>query len=1222
MARGLPAGADGRAARRGAGGGAVTVRWSEAALALFELSAPTAVSAGAGSGKTTALVELCVRLLSGEALGTPCDPGELAAITFTERAGAELVERLRAAVAARAAARPPESAHPERGAAAGGPESRDAWHERLAGLDRMAVGTIHGFCGRLLREHAPEAGLDPDFAVLDEERTAAWIAAAARAAVMAALDRGDLEVRALAARDGVGALAASIVALVRARATRGEQGAPEPAVAEPAPALAAREAALAAGAALAGAGVGVSAAVQAALAALGPEDRAGPLEGATLARVEGLKLASKGGRLSGDGKAARDALGAAVDAWLRGAADARGLPQRRALAALVADGEARYGARKAAARAVDFDDLLRLARDLLRRDPALRAELRGRYRALLVDEYQDVNAVQQQLFDLLGGLGAPRPAGQSPSGPHPGSIAPAGPIMVAVGDAKQSIYRFRGADLGVFTRLLRRFEAGEGRVLHQSENHRSAPAVVDLVNAVFERTMRAPAGEAPRDDELAFAPSDRLVPRRPEGARPACELLVDAEGGKAAELRAREAEAIARRVRALVSGAGGALVRERGADGVERARAPRPSDVALLFRRLTEVDVYERALRAAGIPFRVARGQGFYQAPEVRDLGELLAALLDPEDAAAWAALLRSPLCAVTDGTLFLLARGGLGRLGREGAAAVRARVEEEAGPGAVPDDEWDRLGALLDTLAALRPLRDRLPVHELLARAVEVLELDAALLASPGGERRLANVHKALALAHRFHDDGGGALELSRHLRTMAERPPREPEGDLEAGDAVALLSIHQAKGLEWPVVFVPDLGARPIQDRPRPLLDAEGRLCAPLVDPLADAVRTTASLEAARAADRRSAAAESRRLLYVAMTRARDHLILSGEATKGSGQETWRAILEGALADVAEHETLVRRVATGQMELGGAAPEPAPAPAPDPAPGPDPAHAPDPDPDPDPGPAPVPVPPALRIAVTSLSDAFRCPRRHHFAHVLGLAEPRGVSGMQPGDDPGRATVRGTLAHAMLSEADLAAPPLERRAQLAAVAARRGHDPEARGVKRILVEVARFLDSAAGKELAKAARAGRLRREVPFLLRLDGEPGSKAGALYLDGAIDALLAREKGEVFVIDYKYALPRPGAAERYRFQLAAYALAAARAHPGAKVRAAIVFLRGDHRVVELTPSAAELRAFERDAPRLARLALGGEVPTAGALGRSVETCRSEGCGFVPRCHPVSG
>jgi len=1157
----------------------VTPAWSDAARALFALSGPTAVSAGAGSGKTTALVELCVRLLSGEAMGTPCEPWEVVAITFTERAGAELSARLRSEVARRlaAAAEPGEAA---------------AWRARLSGLERLAAGTIHGWCMRLLREHAPEAGLDPEFGVLDEERAGAWVLDAARAAALAALDRGDGAVRALAARDGLLSLSRDVAGLVRARAVRGERGEPPIAEGEPGLAEAARSRALAAARALVESGAQAAGAVASALRELGEARGEGPVEAGDLAALEALGRAARGGRPPPSVRALRDALVEAAGECVRAAADVVGRPQRAALAALVADAEERYRARKEASRALDFDDLLSRARDLLRDDRALREALRGRLRALLVDEYQDVNGVQQEVFDLLAGRSG---------GP--------GPVLVAVGDAKQSIYRFRGADLGVFTRLLRRLGEGEGRVLHQSGNHRSAPGVVDLVNAAFERILRPPDGEAARDDELRFEAEDRLVAVRTGGSRPACELLVDGGEGDSRELRSREAAAIARRVKAILSGSAGVAVRERGRDGEpERERRPRPRDVALLLRRLTEVDAYERALRAEGIPFRVARGQGFYQAPEVRDLGELLAVLVDPSDAAAWAAVLRSPWCAVPDGALYLLARGGLPALAREAPAEVRRRVEAGAGPDAMDEAGWGRLAALLEAIAALRPLRDRLPVNELLARAVRALDLDAALLASPDGERRLANLSKALALAGRFHADGGGALELVRHLRAWAARPPREPEGDLEAEDAVAVLSIHQAKGLEWPVVVVPDLGARLHQERPRPMLDGDGRLCAPLCDPAADAVRTTRTLEEARAEDRRSAVAESRRLLYVALTRARDHLVLSGEAGR-NGAETWRALLAPSLAD----PHLVRRI--DHVDAASArAGDPLPAAEPGPA-------------SPPAGPVRAPrlagPPPtaSVRVAVTALAERACCPRRHHFLHVLGTPEPRGASGGPAGDDPGRATARGTLAHAMLAEADLAAGPLERRAQLAAAAARRGHDPEAPGVRRIAVEVARFLESRAGREVAEAARAGRLRREVPFLLRLPGD-GDGVPDAYLDGAIDALVVKA-GEVRVVDYKYALARPGSSERYRFQLAAYALAASRAFPRARVSAMLVFLRGDHRQVDLTSDPESLAALARAAPRLAWEAfrgLGTEDRVPDAPGRDAARCRAEGCGFVARCWPT--
>ncbi len=1173
------------------------IRFGEPASALFRLEAATAVSAGAGSGKTTALVELCVRLLSGEALGTACDPGEIAAITFTEKAAEELVERLREAVLGRA-----------RDASRAGPEAdAQAWIERLHGLERMPAGTIHSFCGRILREHAPEAGLDPDFAVVDEERARSWLSAAARGAVVAALDAGRPAARDLAAALGAGgrrgALATVLADLVRERSTRGEAGRPEPSPAREGEARDAWDRLRAATRALAAAGASASGEgaravvedVAAALERLPPDAGQGSLGPRELVGISALAAATKGrgkrlGKADGAIREAREALVAAAGEVRALEAERLAGPQKEELAALVADAEARYAAAKREARALDFDDLLVRTRDLLARDAALRTELRTRIRALLVDEYQDVNAVQQQIFDLVAGVGA-------------GAADAGGPLLVAVGDLKQSIYRFRGADVSVFARLMRRLAAGEGRVLHLSENHRSSPAVLDLVNDVVSRCMQPPAGVAPRDDEIRFTEADRLVPTREQGPGPACELLVDdGEKASAAERRAREAEAIVSRIRAIVSGNAGVAVRERG-DGGERTRRPRHGDVAILFRRLTQIGPYERALRAAGIPYRLARGGGFYQAPEVRDVGELLASLFDPADAIAWAAALRSPMCAVTDGTLLLLARVGFSRAARLGVEALLVEADRVAGlEGAISPDERARLARFLDTWRELRAIRDRLPVADLLARAVASLDLDAALLAGPDGERRAVNLEKVLALAARFEADGGRAADLPARLRTLASLPPREPEAELEAGDAVAVLSVHQAKGLEWPIVFVPDLGARPRTDVRRALLDGEGRICAMLADPAAETFFETISVQEAREGERRAAAAEARRLLYVALTRARDHLVLSGE---DGGGGTWRALVDATVASRPELVRLVR-MADASSAAGGPALDAEPGaelPAEEALAAPRLA-------------APAPVA-AVRAAVTDLAEWARCPRRHRFARVLRIPEPFGDP-RSPADDPARATARGTLAHAMLSETDLGAPPLERRAQMAAAAARRGHDPSDRGVRRILAEVGRFADSEGGREIALAGRDGRLSREVPFLMRLDGDGVPSA---YLVGAIDALISGRRGEgVTVVDYKYAINRPGSAERYRIQLLAYALAARRAHSGARVRARIQFLRGDLRSVDVTPTEADLSSFAREAPRLAwdaHRGARGELAPAD-LGRDEARCRAEGCGYVGRCY----
>jgi ATP-dependent exoDNAse (exonuclease V) beta subunit len=1163
------------------------IAWSGAALALFDLSGPTAVSAGAGSGKTTALVELCVRLLDGGAFGTPCDPGELAAITFTEKAAAELDERLRAAVRDRLLR-----------ARAGGPAAEAAaWAERLASLDRMAVGTIHGFCGRLLREHAVEAGLDPEFEVADEERSSAWLREAAMGALLAALDAGDEAASALCAGMGLaggrGALADAVIGLVRDRAWRGDARPPEPAPDRVEEASEARRALLRAAEALLEArGDAVTPGARKALdafaaarAAIAPADLEGPLSGGATARLAGLAEALKGWRKAkADGERLidrREELKQAAERLPGLVAEALAGPQKRALCALVAEAERRYRSRKQAERAVDFDDLLVLARDLLRADAPLLAELRRRYRALLVDEYQDVNRVQQEIFDLIG----------APADVEPG--APAGPVRVAVGDLKQSIYRFRGADVSVFAGLVDAFERGGGRVLALTENHRSVPSLLALANAVSARALQ-PADGAPRPYEIAFAPRDALVPRREGGLPTAVELLVDAEdaAATAAERRAREARAIGARIRAIVSGAAGVAVNERGAGGVERGRHPRFGDVAILFRRLTQVAVYERALREAGVPCRLARGGGFYQAPEVRDLGELLASLTEPGDAVAWAALLRSPFCAVSDGALLRLARLGLPSLPRRAEPELRAAAAEPA--------EAARLLRFLDAWRILRSARDRLPVDELLARAVDALDVDAALLAAPDGERRLQNVEKALSLAARFGRAGGTAAELGAHLRSQAERPPREPEADLDPGDAVALITIHQAKGLEWPIVFVPDLGARARSDARRAALGADGRLSVARFDTAREEWTTSASLEEARAEERRAGAAESRRLLYVALTRARDFLVLSGEG-KGKGEPTWRALVESAIE---EAPRLARRVPLDEALEPAVKVVSAP-PAPQ-------------------RPLPLLAPPPVRMPVTDLAEYARCPRRHHLGRVLGLSEPRAERGGRPDDDPARATARGTLAHAMLAEIDLAAPPLERRAQLEAAVLRRGYDPRSPAVRKILAEVVRFVEAPAGRALAALSPKGGLLREVPFLLRLEAGPGDGGASCYLVGAVDALAidARAKTAT-VIDYKYAVPRPGAVERYRVQLLAYALAAGRAHPGFSIRARLQFLRGDARAVDVTPSSAELLQFAQAAPAMALAAARGEGdrPPA-ALGRDADSCRAEGCGWAGRCHAAPG
>jgi hypothetical protein len=402
----------------------------------------------------------------------------------------------------------------------------------------------------------------------------------------------------------------------------------------------------------------------------------------------------------------------------------------------------------------------------------------------------------------------------------------------------------------------------------------------------------------------------------------------------------------------------------------------------------------------------------------------------------------------------------------------------------------------------------------------------------------------------------------------------------------------------------------------RPRPRrARAAGRVCVAWFDAEAEEHRPTASLERLRERRDRAEAAESLRLLYVALTRARDHLVLSGAGADPAGG--WaRQVLDVP-------EALLRRVpagaAAGPDGANGAAEVPRPVEPGAAAGGGEREGAEGAGP---PGAAPVrlrPPPPApeLRIAVTALAEYARCPRRDWWGRHLGLPEPRGVRGE---DDPERATERGSLVHALLAEVDLAAGPLERRALLAAAAARRGRDPAAPATRRVLRDVEQVLAGEAGRRLSAWARAGALAREVPFVLRV-GPPGGPA--CRLDGAIDAL-AEERDGLRVIDFKYAAPRPGAAAAYRLQLAAYALAAGRARPGSRVRAELWFLRAPGAVVDVTPAPADLARLEAGAPGWARGALSGAGRdlSPAALGRDEARCRAEGCGWASRCFAPPG
>lgn len=819
----------------------------EQRAALTTRNAPVTVDAGAGCGKTFVLTERFLSHLDPE-WGDPAELDELVAITFTDAAAREMRGRIRAKCR-------------ERLQATSGEEAA-RWRALLRGLEGARVSTIHAFASRLIRDHAIELGIDPAYTVLDpaeaEVLKSACVDGAIRTRLAPREGRLDDDLIDAAAEFDVVGLRSRVRAMIdsadHADFARWGKATPDRLVKawrsfyreQIAPRYAADL-----------------------LADPLVRELHELIETATPVKPEFLeRLRELGETLdtladeSSDADAAlkrlQPLLGYYVPGTKKPITTAKDWPnkesfdrykavrkeleaklkkQRRAgdpesmrrsaelglrLHRLTADAARRYREAKRERGVLDNDDLLVEAHRLLTAPDLAdaRSRVAGKVRVLLVDEFQDTDPLQAELVEAIAAEGGGR--------------------VFFVGDFKQSIYRFRGAAPDVFRRR-REATPPEGR-LTLSRNFRSTPAVLAFVNRLF--------GPVFGDD---YAPL-RAHREQPTGG-PAVEFLwtpPPEDDANADALRHAEARVIAGRLRELC---------DAGAQ---------PGDFALLFRALSNVAIYEEALREAGLDYYLVGGHAFYAQQEVYDVLNLLRALLSECDEIALAGALRSPLFGLQDETLYLLARrGGLnvGLMRRsppeEVDAVQQAAVEHAA-----------------RTLRMLRREKDRVGAGELLRLAWDATGYDAALLAEFLGPRKQANLEKLHEQARRADASGSGLRGLVARLTEFINQPPKEALAATTAGDAsvVRLMTVHASKGLEFPIVVLPDLNRKKQHDRTQATFDPR---LGPLVKPPKDSGRrdddAPVGLDFWRAAEAPEEDAEIDRLFYVACTRAADRLILS---------------------------------------------------------------------------------------------------------------------------------------------------------------------------------------------------------------------------------------------------------------------------------------------------------------------------------------------------------
>ena len=1297
--------------------------------ARFWLRRDRVVNAGAGTGKTHALVTQYLHLATGlGAREKPVPPRQICALTFTDKAAAEMRERVerraRAAVTAilahdepggtaAALARTEPDLHASAQALGRAVPGLDSFRELLAQLPGAPIGTFHSFSANLLRRHGAAAGVEPDFALLDDTAARDLLTEAAERIVLdaltgllgpelcAAAERVTAEYGFRGAPGGRGSsgLVEALCALLSHRAEEGK-GAAGIADSFGPDALAAAHTDLgtrarAAFAALTGihaafggkSGPRIAEALALApplYAALADPD-ALPEAESRLARIRAELKSVQAPR----GEDADPAIGTTLNAVrteLKAVAATIGplsrsydaVPLARGIEALLTPVAAAYAAAKQAQGALDFADLLTRARDLLRSDPAARAAARARFAVFLVDEFQDTNPLQAELIGLLTGLdGVTAPADGTDGKPDAGAAGDAGTLYL-VGDRKQSIYEFRGADVAAYAALCDRLLQRGADAETLSVSRRSSPGVLRLVNALFARVLTAPASELQAAGPAPFfvvwdEARDALqpLPERADtgtaaellGAAPAepagdadpdapAEPADSAEPGRSAAADAgasidREAALIARRICALY------------------AYGTPYRDVTILLRRFTHLLRYTAALKRAGIPHYVVRGRGFYKAQEILDIAAFFTLLEDESDRVALLAVLRSPLCGLSDETLVRLHLRGELRLpallrsarppAPEVAPAAPAtdlapdpyltsdedpadlpplELLDTAADLAIPADEQARLVRLMRLVQALRGTGERIGPSRALRALLDGTDYCAVLAAADdaeAGKQRLANLQRLAERALAFEERGGlraftRALRLSTDPQFARAEGTSEPAAQLysEADDVVRVMTVHQAKGLEFPVVVVAGCAGREPSFRAAIGYDRDVGLGLRVLSG-GERADTLPSLRV-KTAHAQRAAAESARLFYVATTRARDRVIFAGEAAadRRAPSTSWRGALDALIADAPA------RPDAAPLLLRWAAPEGTAPEGTETAPAPAPLSAP---------PASPAVlrgaltralsPPAFAAAelrAEGAADFVLCPRRYHLRHTLALGERSAAAPVAlGGSEQLLGGPLGTpLAARLLAEADPALSGRDLPARLAAA----GHDLEHPAVGELLLRLQRFAESRCARALARPA----VRRGLAFRIAASDAPGApilrgRLDALWLEpSAADPTGLRRDAHVLAYRYEYA-PDKGdgpearaAAERLRAEQAALVLVARRLVPAAAaIHVGLCFLREPSPEPHVhTAPPADVAALADGLTAAAALValVPAEIVRLPIL--PIDRCSALGCGYRPICH----
>ncbi|MBP7654306.1 UvrD-helicase domain-containing protein [Candidatus Dependentiae bacterium] len=864
--------------------------WSEDAVKIFEFEKNFCVQAGAGSGKTTALVELYINLLKKKCNGEEILPENILAITFTEKAAAEMKDRVFLRIESELKSNE---------------ENYDFWEKIIQSLRFASISTFHGFCANIIKEYSIETGIAYNFSIINEteknELITKFVSEIFKELIS---EKYGLSEKIFLEFGSLPKISEEIGSLYNTLKNRGiliknifdnilikknkfdiryfEKKSVEPSekirlFLEEILEISSQHSSSP-----------TLKKVYKGLCNLGFDTNKNLLNIERLIELDNVIAGNWGPKF----KNLKDGIKTEIDILKNFKIMPEIYEYSLYISEILVKLDEKMYDYKLKNSIIDFDDLIIFAVELFENNSEIIKTVKKKFRYVLVDEYQDTNFMQEKLIKLLG---------------FSNGIPDAEKLFI-VGDVKQSIYKFRGAEASIMKKWQKEFndKYDNCSVKFFPENRRTVKSLIKIINELFSIVM----DNSLYDFGIKYIPENIMSSVRGDiiQNKAVCEFIKIISRGEensieehsedddgfgndigikkysSNDLRSYEAEFLAGKINEIVNNDEKRIFTE---DKIEKKiRTSKFGDITVLFRSFTDIKIYENKFREYGIPYYVVKGRGFYDCPEIIDLIIFLKIISNPSDKISFSGVLRSPFLLLNDNQIAVIFQ----QL-NNGIKLKELNFEKKW----FSTDTICRLKDFIEFISWLQENYSKYRVFEILNFIIEKFNYKIFLVTKFNSVQQLANLDKLLHISDNFDRNDTGILEdFIKLIDRLSETSANESEAELidEKSDCVKLMTIHQSKGLEFPIVIIPDISRKP-NYRPKRIIATENDLTIKINNLYSGKIINSEYSEFENI-DKLKEIEENKRVFYTACTRARDYLIFIGFESSKKKSDTWMEWLD----------------------------------------------------------------------------------------------------------------------------------------------------------------------------------------------------------------------------------------------------------------------------------------------------------------------------------------